>query len=33
MKNWVMADHYRDLILSRGYVIEDTPTGARLKKS
>jgi cysteinyl-tRNA synthetase len=31
-KNWAMADHYRDLITSRGYFIEDTPSGARLKK-
>lgn len=32
-KNWAEADACRDLILSRGYFIEDTPTGARLKKS
>lgn len=31
-KNWALADELRDLIHSRGYVIEDTPTGARLKK-
>lgn len=31
-KNWKEADHYRDLILSRGYIIDDTPSGARLKK-
>ncbi len=31
-KNWKMADECRDLILSRGYLIEDTPHGARLKK-
>jgi len=31
-KNWKESDHYRDLILSRGYIIEDTPLGARLKK-
>lgn len=32
-KNWALADQLRDLIASRGYVIEDTPHGARLKKS
>ncbi len=31
-KNWKMADECRDLIQSRGYLIEDTPHGARLKK-
>jgi cysteinyl-tRNA synthetase len=32
-KNWKQADELRDLIQSRGYIIEDTPTGARLKKT
>lgn len=31
-RNWKMADELRDLIQQRGYVIEDTPHGARLKK-
>jgi cysteinyl-tRNA synthetase len=31
-KDWKMADECRDLIQSRGYLIEDTPHGARLKK-
>lgn len=31
-KNWSLSDQMRDQILSRGYLIEDTPTGARLKK-
>ncbi len=31
-KEWAKADELRDLILSRGYVIEDTSGGARLKK-
>lgn len=31
-KDWAMADTLRDFISSRGYVIEDTPQGARLKK-
>ncbi len=31
-KNWKAADACRDLIHSRGYLIEDTPQGARLKK-
>jgi cysteinyl-tRNA synthetase len=31
-KNWKEADHYRDIIHSAGYEIEDTPSGARLKK-
>lgn len=33
MKNWAEADALRDLILREGYVIEDTPTGMRLKKN
>jgi cysteinyl-tRNA synthetase len=32
-KNWNKADELRDYIFSRGYLIEDTPTGARLKKA
>ena len=31
-KNWKEADACRDLLLSKGFCIEDTPTGARLKK-
>lgn len=31
-KDWALSDQLRDLILSRGYIIEDTPQGARLKK-
>jgi cysteinyl-tRNA synthetase len=31
-KDWALADACRDQILSGGYLIEDTPTGARLKK-
>ncbi len=31
-KNWALSDQLRDLINSRGYVIEDTASGARLKK-
>lgn len=31
-KNWKEADHWRDFIQQRGYAIEDTPHGARLKK-
>ncbi len=31
-KNWKEADAARDKILAQGYLIEDTPTGARLKK-
>ena len=31
-KNWKLADELRDLIHSHGYMIEDTPHGARLKK-
>ncbi len=31
-KNWKIADECRDLIHARGYFIEDTPQGARLKK-
>lgn len=32
-KNWALADSLRDLIISRGYIIEDTPQGMRLKKA
>ncbi|NGX39227.1 MAG: Cysteine--tRNA ligase [Chlamydiae bacterium] len=31
-KNWAEADKQRDLITSSGYLIEDTPSGPRLKK-
>ena len=31
-KNWKEADTWRDFIHSHGYLIEDTPTGMRLKK-
>ncbi len=32
-KNWQIADECRAFIQSKGYVIEDTPQGARLKKT
>lgn len=31
-KNWRRSDELRDEILASGYLIEDTPNGARLKK-
>lgn len=31
-KNWKLADELRNFILQNGYIIEDTPHGARLKK-
>lgn len=31
-KNWAEADKQRNLIQSQGYLIEDTPKGAKLKK-
>ena len=31
-KDWKAADASRDKILAQGYLIEDTPAGARLKK-
>ncbi len=31
-KNWALADSMRDFITQRGYLMEDTPTGMRLKK-
>ena len=31
-KNWALSDTLRDFISSRGYAIEDTSSGARLKK-
>lgn len=32
-KNWKLADELRDYIHEKGYFIEDTPQGARLKKN
>ena len=32
-KNWALSDSLRDFIVSRGYTIEDTSEGARLKKN
>lgn len=32
-KNWTQADQLRNFISQRGYVIEDTPKGVRLKKA
>jgi cysteinyl-tRNA synthetase len=31
-KNWALSDQMRDLIMARGYLIEDTQQGPRLKK-
>lgn len=31
-KDWAQSDALRDFITSKGYMIEDTPQGARLKK-
>lgn len=31
-KNWKAADECRDLLLAKGYLIEDTPAGPRLKR-
>lgn len=31
-KNWQLADQLRDFIQEKGYLIEDSPKGARLKK-
>lgn len=31
-KNWKESDHWRDYITAQGYLIEDTPSGPRLKK-
>ncbi|MBN1914717.1 MAG: cysteine--tRNA ligase [Parachlamydiales bacterium] len=32
-KNFLLADELRDFIASKGYVIEDTPKGSRIKKN
>ncbi len=32
-KNWALSDSLRDFIVERGYYIEDTALGSRLKKS
>lgn len=32
-KNWADADKERDYIQSKGYIIEDSPTGSRVKKA
>jgi cysteinyl-tRNA synthetase len=31
-KNWALADECRDLLSERGFLVEDTPQGARLKE-
>ena len=31
-KNWKLADELRDFIYQKGYLLEDTPNGVRLKK-
>ena len=31
-KNWRLSDQFRDAITAEGYFIDDTPSGARLKK-
>lgn len=31
-KNWKLSDEMRDFIFARGYLIEDSPSGSRLKK-
>ena len=31
-KDWKTADECRNLLLDKGYLIEDTPSGARLKR-
>ncbi len=33
VKNWKEADACRDHLLAKGFTIEDTPTGARLKRN
>ena len=32
-KNWKEADRLRDLITSMGYILEDTPQGAKVRKA
>jgi len=32
-KNWALSDNLRDFIVNSGYIIEDTASGARLKKA
>ena len=32
-KNWKEADRIRDLITSMGYILEDTPQGAKVRKA
>ena len=31
-KDWAEADKQRDYIQSKGYIIEDSPSGTRVKK-
>ena len=31
-KDWVKADHFRDLIEEKGFLVEDTPQGPKLKE-
>lgn len=32
-KNWAESDRLRDLIKSKGYILEDTPQGAKVRKA
>ena len=32
-RNWAAADHYRDELVSRGWVVEDGPSGTRLHRT
>jgi len=32
-KNWTLADELRDFITTKGYLIEDGPSGAKVKKA
>ncbi len=32
-RNWAAADHYRDELVARGWVVEDGPTGTRLHRA
>jgi len=31
-QNWAEADKFRKLLLRKGWVVEDTPSGPKLKK-
>jgi len=32
MRDWATSDHIRDELAAKGYIVEDTPDGPRVKR-